>query len=49
MDDMPPIILPTNGKYPLETTPILLGVNIKGGMLKKVVGLKFMDHDITNE
>jgi hypothetical protein len=49
MDNAPPIKVPANGKYPLETSPVPPGVSIEGDMLDKVVSLKFMDHDITDE
>jgi hypothetical protein len=38
-----------DGKYPLETSLVPPGVIIEGDMLDKVVSLKFMDHDITDE
>jgi hypothetical protein len=49
MDNAPQINVPTNGKYPLPKSPVPPGVSIEGEMLRKVVGLKFMDHDITDE
>jgi hypothetical protein len=37
------------GKYPLETSPIPLGVSVEGAILGKISTLKFVDHDITDE
>ena len=49
MENVTPINVPTNGKYSLPKSLVLPGVNIEGEMLGKVVGLKFTDHDITDE
>jgi hypothetical protein len=49
MDNAPPINVPTNGKYPLGTSPVPPGVSIEGDMLGRLSSLKFMDHDITDE
>jgi hypothetical protein len=43
------IQVPTNGKYPLPIAPVPPGVRIEGEMLGNIAGLKFMDHDITDE
>jgi hypothetical protein len=48
-DNVPQVKVPTDGKYPLETSPVPPGVSIEGDMLGKVVSLKFVDHDITDE
>jgi hypothetical protein len=49
MDITPEINVLENEKYPLLKSPVPPSVNIEAKMLDKVVGLKFMDHDITNE
>jgi hypothetical protein len=49
MDNAPPIHVPTNGKYPLGTTLVPPRVSLEGEMLRKIAGLKFMDHDIIDE
>jgi hypothetical protein len=40
---------PTDGKYPLATPTVPPSVSVEGDMLGKVVSLKFVDHDITDE
>jgi hypothetical protein len=49
MDNVPPIHVPSNGKYPVSTILVLLGVRSGGEMLKKVADLKFIDCDIVDE
>jgi hypothetical protein len=49
MDNAPPIHVQDNGKYSLPTTPVPPSVGSEAKMLKKIAGLKFMDHDITDE
>jgi hypothetical protein len=49
MDNASPIIVPSNGKYPLTTSLVPPGVRIEGEMLSKIVGLKFMDNEITKQ
>jgi hypothetical protein len=48
MDNVPPIMYQPMGNTHW-TSPVPPGVSIEGEMLGKVVFLKFMDHDITNE
>jgi hypothetical protein len=45
----PQVKVPADGKYPLATSKIPLGVIVEGDMLGKIVSLKFVDHDIMNE
>jgi len=47
-ENSPPIIVPGNGKYPLPIAPVLVGVRSEEDMLRNIVGLKFMDHDIAD-
>jgi hypothetical protein len=37
------------GKYLLEVPPVPPGVSREEDMLGKTIGLKFLDHDITDE
>jgi hypothetical protein len=48
-DDVPPITVPSNSKYPLPIASVLKWVKKYEDMLGKVANLKFMDHDITNK
>jgi hypothetical protein len=45
----PQVKVPTDGKYPLVTPEIPVGVIVEGDMLGNIVALKFAVHDITYE
>jgi hypothetical protein len=49
MGNAPLIHLLANGKYPLGTTLVSPRVSLEAKMLRKIAGLKFMDHDIIDE
>jgi hypothetical protein len=45
-DNEPKVKVPTDGKYPLVTSPIPPNISVEGDMIGNVVALKFVDHDI---
>jgi hypothetical protein len=41
--------VPADGKYPLDTLEILVGLIVEGDMLGKIVAQNFANHDIKDE